>query len=392
MAQNQNENSKFILLILMLAVLAQLASVKIAHGEAFLPDDPLARGLTVELRPSATVMGGEIRLRQIARWGAADKAALDPIGELVVARFGNGMAFATVSLSDVKALLRDAGVNVATMNFVGTIECRVNRTDAQLASADTMEQYSVAARTVALPAAMPSAALTAPKVAPEAEKPTLDIAAATTPDGAYRTLRQALAQDLSQRLNIPVEDLEITFRPQDEANLRLSEPHVAFDIQPQRAGQLGEVSWSVNLVGNSATKRLYIRAVARAWRQQTIVSKPLATKQLITENDVTTTRKLVDTLPNDTVLSHDQVVGQMASRDLKAGAIVTAHLVDPVQLVRGGQFVTMMTGTGGINVKTVVRAMEPGTLGQTIAVRNDVTKEQFSATITGEQQVTLAGN
>jgi len=387
MAQNHNENSKLILLVLMLAVLAQLASVRIAHGEAFLPDDPLTRGLTVELRPSATVMGGEIRLRQIARWGAADKSALDPIGELVVARFGNGMAFATVSLSDVKALLRDAGVNVATMNFVGTIECQVNRTDAQLASADTMDQYSVAANTVALPAAAPAT----PKTAPESEKPGVDVAAAVTPDGAYRTLRQALAQDLGQRLNIPVEDLEIAYRPQDEANLRLSEPHVAFDIQPQRAGQLGDVSWNVNIVSNSATKRLFIRATARAWRQQTVVSKPLATKQLITENDVTTSRKLVDSLPTDTVLSHDQVVGQMASRDMKAGAIVTAHLVDPVQLVRGGQFVTMTTGTGGVNVKTVVRAMEPGTLGQTISVRNDVTKEQFSATVTGEQQVALAG-
>lgn len=375
MAQNDNDNFRKILIVLMLAILAQLASVKIAHGEAFLPDDVLVHELTVEVRPGATVMGDEIRLRQIARWSDADKAALDPIGELVVARFGKGMAFANVDMSDVKALLRDAGVNVATMNFAGATACQVNRTDAQLDGSATIEQYAAAPAPVAVAAVA---------------KPHTDLPAAEVPDAGYHNLRQLLTIDLSERINVPVEDLEMTFRPQDEAALRLCEPHVAFDVQPQRAGALGDVSWNVNVVGTAETKRLFIRATARAWRQQTIVSKPLATKQLITENDVTTTRSLVNQLPNDALLGRDQVVGQMASRDMKAGAIVTAKLVDPVQLVRGGQFVTVTSGTGGVSIKTVARAMEPGTLGQTIMVRNEVTRDQFSAVVTGDQQVSLS--
>ena len=388
MGQNPKENTSLFLLVLLMAVLAQMASVQLAHGEAFLPDDPLVHGLTVEMRPAATVEGGEIRLRQIARWNDADRATLDPIGDLVVARFGAGTAFATVNIADVKGLLRDAGVNVATMNFAGATGCQVNRTDATLPVSASIDQY------VAASAAVPEiAAAIAPAAASLSPipTPTPEIPAAETPDGTYHTLRQLLALDLAQRINVPVEDLQIAFRPQDEAALRMSEPHVAFDIQAQRAGQLGEVSWNVNVVGPSQPRRLYVHATARAWRKQTIVSKPLATRQLITEKDVVTQRKLVDSLPADPTLEQDQVVGQLASRDLKAGSIMTSRLVDPVQLVRPSQFVTMTTGTGGIEVKTVVKAMEAGTLGQTILVRNDVTKEQFSAVVTGDQQVSLAG-
>jgi flagella basal body P-ring formation protein FlgA len=385
----QNEKSKntcLFLMALMMAVLAQMVSMQLAHGETFLPDDRLVHGLTVEVRPGATVEGNDIHLRQIARWSDADRATLDPIGDLVVARFGQGTAFATVAISDVKALLRDAGVNVATMNFAGATECQVNRSDAVLPAAASIDQYVAAnvAQTPAKAQAVVDLAPTAPAKSVE------EIPAAETPDSPYHTLRQLLVADLSQRINVPAEDLQVTFRPQDEASLRLSEPHVGFDVQPQRAAQLGEVSWNVNIISNDQTKRVFVRASARAWRQQTVVSKPLATKQLITENDVVTSRRLVDTLPQDTTLDRDQVVGQLASRDLKAGSLMTSRLVDPVQLVRAGQFVTLSTGTGGIEVKTVAKALEPGSMGQTILVRNEVTKEQFSAVITGDQQVSLA--
>ena len=280
-----------------------------------------------------------------------------------------------MNVSDVKALLRDAGVNVTTMNFAGAIDCQVNRTDAQLEGSATVDQF---------------AADPAPVAVATVAKPVADLPVAETPDSSFHNLRQLLTDDLSQRINVPVEDIEITFRPQDEASLRLCEPHVAFDIQPQRAASLGDVSWSVNVIGQADTKHLFIRAVARAWRQQTVVSKPLATKQLITSDDVTVRRSLIDTLPNDTLLAREQVVGQLASRDMKAGAVMTAKLVDPVQLVRAGQFVTISTNAGGVNIKTVARALEPGTLGQSIQVRDEVTKDRFEVVVTGAQEASLS--
>src|SRR6185437_12007826 len=131
------------------------------------------------------------------------------------------------------------------------------------------------------------------------------------------------------------EDLQLTFRSQDETPLRLCEPHYTFDLQPQRTSNLGDVCWNVIIRSDSGSKRVFVAADARAWRKEMIVARPLATRQLITEEDVTEKRMLLDTLPNDVLLTHDQIVNQAAARDLKPGTVFTARLVDPVQMVKG---------------------------------------------------------
>src|SRR5690349_9121727 len=106
--------TRTVLLIILLAAITHLCSMQIARGdEKFISDH---NGVVVELRPEATVHGAEIRLRQLARWSDTDKATLDPIADLIVTRFAGTEAFRSVSMQDVKTLLRDAGVNVSTIN------------------------------------------------------------------------------------------------------------------------------------------------------------------------------------------------------------------------------------------------------------------------------------
>ena len=81
-----------------------------------------------------------------------------------------------------------------------------------------------------------------------------------------------------------------------------------------------------------------------------------------------------DRLPDEPLLTIEQAVGQQAARDLKPGTILTARMVDPVQLIKTGQFVTITLSQGNIRVKTVVRAMESGSYGQTVRVKNESTR------------------
>src|SRR5205823_7243913 len=89
------------------------------------------------------------------------------------------------------------------------------------------------------------------------------------------------------------------------------------------------------------------------------------------------------------LVTADQAVGQQAARELKPGAILTARMLDPVQLVKPGQFVTISVANGAVQVRTVARALEPGSFGQTIKVKNETTREVFDVTITGPQAATL---
>lgn len=363
---NTEKNAiRTILFILVMAVLAQLCAAQLAHGqERFIAS---ASGVTCELRREATVVGAEIRFRQIARWSDADKGTFDPIADLIVAHLGDGQKVKSIQINDLRMLLRDAGVNSANMNFAGAVTCTVTRSDAQVPAPEVIEQR---------------AAL---------ETPGSQVAFETKPvEAGVRTLRDLLTQELATRLNVAPETLQINFRDQDDKIVRQSEPQFSFQIDSHR-GTLGDVSWSVTVTTNGNKSKAFIPATARVWQNQLVVSRPLSARQLITEADVVERRALVDRVVDDALLTREQAVGQNASRELKPGAVLTAKLVEAAQLVRPGQFVTIEHGQGAVKVKIVARAIDGGTYGQAIRVRNEATREIMRVTITGTQEASLNG-
>ena len=194
---------------------------------------------------------------------------------------------------------------------------------------------------------------------------------------------------------MPPEDLHVTFNPKDDQALRLAEPQFKFDIQPRRLRNLGSVAWDVQILtggGGSRRRRsqkMSVTATARAWQRQVVVARPLSFKQTIRESDVTERRVLVDSLDDETLLTLKQVVAQQAARELKPGTVMTARTVQPVPLARTGQFVTVLLNRGGVRIKSVARAMEEGSYGQTIKVKSEATKDVFEVVLTGPQEATM---
>lgn len=211
--------------------------------------------------------------------------------------------------------------------------------------------------------------------------------AGAEPPAAHRTLKQALIQDLASKLNVSQENLLMEFRPEDEARLAMSEPEVEFEITSRRAATLGKVSWDIAVVsmGNVRSQPMTLTAYARMWQEQVIAAKPVAFKQLLQDEDVVNRRVLVDRLSDAVLLKREQVVGQVAAVEIKPGVLFTARTVNPVPLVRSGQLVTITLNRGGFEVKTIGRAMETGTYGQSIRVRNEVTKDILQVVVTGPQ-------
>jgi flagella basal body P-ring formation protein FlgA len=79
----------------------------------------------------------------------------------------------------------------------------------------------------------------------------------------------------------------------------------------------------------------------------------------------------------------------MAGRELKSGTVLTARLIDPTILVKTGQLVSITLTQGAIQAKSVAKAMEQGTLGQTIRVKNEITNNVFDVVVTGPQTAKL---
>jgi flagella basal body P-ring formation protein FlgA len=148
--------------------------------------------------------------------------------------------------------------------------------------------------------------------------------------------------------------------------------------------------WNVTISSDgSGKKKISISAEARAWQDQLVVTKPMSVHQVIRAEDIIARRTLVNQLSDDEPLKADQAIGQQAARDLKPGTVLTGKLIDPVQLAKVGQFITVTLEQGTVKIKTVARALEGGSYGQTIRVKNEATREVFQVLLTGPQTGTM---
>ena len=374
-----------------------------AAGEKFVPGTArFAAGATLEMRTEATVLGAEVKLKQICRWSSSDDAVFAPLADLVLARFEPNQPFRPVTLEQLRSILHDAGVNLAVVRFSGPTSCTVARSDAEYDEGEALLEWANAKQggakgdqdvdgkaTTAAGRSTPTTAEPAAPASDELVEPSGEVAA----DG---TLRSLLVHDLAVRFQLDPADLHVTFNPKDEQALRLAEPQFKFDIQPRRVRNLGAVSWDVHILtsgggGGPARKsqKMTVAATARAWQRQVVLAKPLAYKQTIRESDVAERRILVDTIDDQPLLSLKQVVAQQAARELKPGTVMTAKAVQPVPLARTGQFVTVLLNRGGVTIKSVGRAMEEGSYGQTIKVKNEATKDVYEVVLTGPQEASM---
>src|SRR4051812_34620985 len=89
-------------------------------------------GATLELRSEASVVGGDVTLKQICRWSDSDVKQFAPIADLVIVRLAQEKPFKTIDIESLKSTLHDAGVGLANIKFAGAMACTVNRSDVEI--------------------------------------------------------------------------------------------------------------------------------------------------------------------------------------------------------------------------------------------------------------------
>ncbi|HEX4795214.1 MAG TPA: flagellar basal body P-ring formation chaperone FlgA [Humisphaera sp.] len=365
------------------------ASAQDAPAERFVPA-PARRGVTLELRSEATVHGADVRLKNVCRWADSDAAFFSPVADLVIAHCNPGAAFQSVDLKDVRKMLSEAGLNVAGINFAGPTACTIARNDVHFSEQDALQQWIDAKQGVAH--AVPADAVIAPATQPVVPAPAPASPLETKPGvekAQGQSLRQFLTEDAAVRLGLAADVLQIAFSPADEKVLALANPLFKFNIDSRRVYNLGDVSWDVLVVTDTGSRKVHVTAAARAWESAVVMTKPLAARQIIRESDVIERRALVDRLADEPLVTLAQAVGQEASRDLKPGTVLTARMLDPVQLVKNGQFVQITLNHGGVKITAVARALENGSFGQSVRMKNEDTGETYLAVITGPQEATM---
>jgi flagella basal body P-ring formation protein FlgA len=361
--------------------------------EKFVPGtDRYIAGATLEMRGDATIVGAEVRLKQVCRWSDADAQVFVPVADLVVMRLSAKSPYRAITVDQIRSTLHDAGVNLGVVKFSGPTSCTIGRSDTSFDERNAIREWAAAKGNEEVGAETPrhegtkgdaaAPAPAAPLVAP--------VSVAKEPVSQVKTLRELLVDDLSVRTGVPGDQLQVNFNPKDENLLHMSEPLFKFNIDGRLVRDLGEVTWNIQiLTGNGASQKGTVAATARAWQNQVTVAKALGYHQVIRAGDVEERRVLVDRLPGEPLLTSSQIVGQEAARDLRAGTVVSARMVDALPMVKTGQLVNVSLTVGSVKVKTVGRALESGCFGQAVKVRNEATQDVYEVTMIAPQEGTI---
>jgi flagella basal body P-ring formation protein FlgA len=345
----------------------------------------------LELRAEATVTGRDVKLKQVCRWSESQNRLFEPVAELVVGHLDEQRPFHTFSMEEIKEVLSGAGVNVAPICFSGATACTASRGDVKVDEGKALKEW-IAAKTGQSNGGRASVRAgsdgertlpLSPEYQGEGERGRGNPAPTGVKVG--ETLREVLTADLAQRLKISRDALQMEWAPQDEKLLNLSQGPVQFSVTGKRVRNLGNVSWEVALTAGESTQKVTVNANARAWQQQIVAAKSIASKQVIRDEDLAERKILVDLLSDEVMLSKAQAIGQQSAMEIKTGVVLNSRMVEAVPLVRMGQLVTVTIVQGGVQIKTAGRAVENGAYGQTIRVRNETTKDVYEVTITGPQ-------
>ena len=99
-------------------------------------------GATLEIRGDATILGGDVKLRQICRWSDADKQTFAPVADLVITRVDVRHPSGSITIDQICSALRGAGVNKAVVRFAGPMTCTLTPSDGESDEQTALAQWA----------------------------------------------------------------------------------------------------------------------------------------------------------------------------------------------------------------------------------------------------------
>ena len=341
----RNSQRRALVAIILLALATHLLSAQLLAAR------PIDDAVVVTLRERAERVAGRLTLGDVCEINGLEE---DLSARQIVPREDG-----RVTLLDIVRTLADAGVRQDALHVRGAAECAIVDVGAapapaaEVAAADPAGEWD-AIETVAAPRPM--------FIAPDLRLP----------------LAERLRAQLAGTLNLRAEQVTLDFATSDRA---LAGSVEATMLQPERADDLGRVSWRVR---DADGRERVLRATATATAPRLVLARPVGRGQTIEPADVRQELATIDSV-KDAGLALDQIVGQQAARDLKIGQPLTADLLAPRLLVRRGQPITVLVDRGGVQLQTIAFSRDDASLGQTVRAACEATGRVLVVRVTGPQ-------
>jgi flagella basal body P-ring formation protein FlgA len=128
-------------------------------------------------------------------------------------------------------------------------------------------------------------------------------------------------------------------------------------------------------------------APARGNTEVLTYTRSLGAGEIVQPTDLAWTKAVG--APGDAPSDADQVIGQMAKRPLRAGAVVLAHDVAAAIVIKAGDLVSVTYEADGVSLTLEGKAMASAGVGETLAVMNTQSKKIVQVVVSGPGQAVV---
>ncbi len=208
-------------------------------------------------------------------------------------------------------------------------------------------------------------------------------------------VRELICNRLSEKQLSNEAKITITFNPTLQELLSLTEPPYRFVIEPQQSNVqwMGLVGLNVKIYrDNNLVRNIAMLVDVQVKIPVIIANTTINSKSPITRNDIKTVWKDISQNNTKSFTDLEKIIDSQAKRMIPAGAIITSDMIESIPLVRRNQLVTVVYQKGGLEIKLVGKSLNNAGRNEIVRVRNERSKEIFSAKVIDSGKVLVESN
>jgi len=181
--------------------------------------------------------------------------------------------------------------------------------------------------------------------------------------------------------------VNVSIRPLDE---HLQLPNCSHPLEtfiPPGTPSLGNINIGVRCKSPEPWT-IYVRSQVSGEVDIPILSRTLARNSIITRDDLVMTSQPLGS-QNGILYEPEQIVGMELTRQLNAGSPIKANHLRPPKVVKRGQQVVLVAGSGGLNVRMKGKANGDAAVGERVRVTNTSSGQQLEGIVNQDGSISI---
>ncbi len=341
----------------------------------------------IELRPHVATTSAVVRLGDISQITGLEATDARVLEQLVLAPGPSRSYSRTLSASQIRKLLRGRGVELDACRFTGSVRTVIVH--------DTAARPTVATNDKTRGLATPK-----PNSAAKPANPWTMVRPASyrSRGGVARVgeVEQKVADVVNRQLQQLAEssspwDVKVTIS--GKALRELPRQWNGLVVEGLDTAAEGHAQLTACFKSDAGDVRVPIEAVAQRMIELVVPVRPLKHGEMINASDVELRHVAYHVGQQKVARRLDEVVGRVVELPIQTGTPMPTRSVKRPILVKRREQIEVVARRGGVTIRTQVRAVDNGALGDIISVeRLDNRKIRFTARVVGVQRVEVCAS